>query len=108
MTNSKSSIEKQVDHIVAKASVAGSIMHLVLAKMAVDETKRGLVEDKATKNLFACEYVNNYLADIRPSVSSVREDVMGINEIAEPVGVVGGVTPVINPPPPPSSSPDLT
>ena len=54
--------QKQVDHIVAKASVAALNKHLVLAKMAVDETHRGLVEDKATKNIFACEHITNYLA----------------------------------------------
>ena len=51
-----------VDRIVAKASVAALNKHLVLAKMAVDETGRGLVEDKATKNIFACEHVTNYMA----------------------------------------------
>ena len=71
--------------------------HLVLAKMAVDETGRGLVEDKATKNIFACEHVTNYLAG-QKTVGIIREDdVMGIDEIAEPVGVVAGVTPVTNP-----------
>ena len=52
--------QKQVDRIVAKASIAALNKHLVLAKMAVDETGRGLVEDKATKNIFACEHVTNY------------------------------------------------
>ena len=46
--------QETVDRIVAKASVAALNKHLVLAKMAVDETGRGLVEDKATKNIFAC------------------------------------------------------
>ena len=69
----------------------------VLAKMAVDETGRGLVEDKATKNIFACEHVTNYLAG-QKTVGIIREDdVMGIDEVAEPVGVVAGVTPVTNP-----------
>ena len=89
--------QKQVDHIVAKASVAALNKHLVLAKMAVDETHRGLVEDKATKNIFACEHVTNYLAG-QKTVGIIREDdVLGIDEIAEPVGVVAGVTPVTNP-----------
>ena len=89
--------QKQVDRIVAKASVAALNKHLVLAKMAVDETGRGLVEDKATKNIFACEHVTNYLAG-QKTVGIIREDdVMGIDEIAEPVGVVAGVTPVTNP-----------
>ena len=81
--------QKQVDRIVAKASIAALNKHLVLAKMAVDETGRGLVEDKATKNIFACEHVTNYLAG-QKTVGIIREDdVMGIDEIAEPVGVVG-------------------
>ena len=56
--------QKQVDRIVAKASVAALNKHLVLAKMAVEETHRGLVEDKATKNIFACEHVTTYLVFI--------------------------------------------
>ena len=64
--------------------------------MAVEETHRGLVEDKATKNIFACEHVTNYLAG-QKTVGIIREDdVLGIDEIAEPVGVVAGVTPVTN------------
>ena len=89
--------QEQVDRIVAKASIAALNKHLVLAKMAVDETGRGLVEDKATKNIFACEHVTNYLANQR-TVGVIRsDDVLGIDEIAEPVGVVAGVTPVTNP-----------
>ncbi|NEG96418.1 bifunctional acetaldehyde-CoA/alcohol dehydrogenase [Bifidobacterium sp. SMB2] len=89
--------QEQVDHIVAKASVAALNKHLVLAKLAVEETKRGLVEDKATKNIFACEHITNYLAG-QKTVGIIREDdVEGITEIAEPVGVVAGVTPVTNP-----------
>lgn len=89
--------QEQVDRIVAKASIAALKNHLVLAKMAVDETGRGLVEDKATKNIFACEHVTHYLTN-QKTVGIIREDdVMGIDEIAEPVGVVAGVTPVTNP-----------
>ena len=89
--------QKQIDHIVAKASIAALNKHLVLAKMAVDETGRGLVEDKATKNIFACEHVTNYLAGQR-TVGIIRsDDILGIDEVAEPVGVVAGVTPVTNP-----------
>ena len=47
--------QEQVDYIVAKCSVAGLDHHGSLAKIAIDETKRGVFEDKATKNLFACE-----------------------------------------------------
>ncbi|MCI1831611.1 MAG: bifunctional acetaldehyde-CoA/alcohol dehydrogenase [Bifidobacterium sp.] len=89
--------QKQVDRIVAKASIAALNKHLVLAKMAVDETGRGLVEDKATKNIFACEHVTNYLAGQKTVGIIHEDDVLGIDEIAEPVGVVAGVTPVTNP-----------
>ena len=89
--------QQAVDRIVAKASVAALNKHLVLAKLAVDETGRGLVEDKATKNIFACEHVTNYMAG-QKTVGIIREDdVLGIDEVAEPVGVVAGVTPVTNP-----------
>ncbi|MCO6558816.1 MAG: bifunctional acetaldehyde-CoA/alcohol dehydrogenase [Bifidobacterium sp.] len=89
--------QEQVDRIVAKASVAALNKHLVLADMAVRETGRGLVEDKAIKNIFACEHVTHYLAG-QKTVGIIREDeVMGIDEVAEPVGVVAGVTPVTNP-----------
>ena len=85
--------QQAVDRIVAKASVAALNKHLVLAKLAVDETGRGLVEDKATKNIFACEHVTNYMAG-QKTVGIIREDdVLGIDEVAEPVGVVAGVTP---------------
>lgn len=85
--------QKQVDRIVAKASIAALNKHLVLAKMAVDETGRGLVEDKATKNIFACEHVTNYLAG-QKTVGIIREDdVMGIDEVAEPAAACRGVSP---------------
>ena len=89
--------QKKIDYIVAKASIDALDAHLELAKMAVDETGRGMVEDKATKNIFACEHVTHHLANQR-TVGVINEsDVDGITEIAEPVGVVAGVTPVTNP-----------
>ena len=51
--------QEKIDYIVAKMSVAGLDHHGNLAKLAVEETGRGVFEDKATKNLFACEYVVN-------------------------------------------------
>ena len=89
--------QKKVDYIVAKMSVAGLDQHGYLAKLAIEETGRGVFEDKATKNLFACEYVVNNMRHTK-TVGIIREDeVMGITEIAEPVGVIAGVTPVTNP-----------
>ena len=89
--------QEKIDYIVAKCSVAGLDNHGVLAKMAVDETGRGVFEDKATKNLFACEYVVNNMRHLK-TVGVISEDpVTGITEIAEPVGVICGITPVTNP-----------
>ena len=89
--------QDRIDYIVAKCSVAGLDHHGVLAKAAVDETGRGVFEDKATKNLFACEYVVNNMRHLK-TVGVISEDpVTGITEIAEPVGVICGITPVTNP-----------
>ncbi|HNX15867.1 MAG TPA: bifunctional acetaldehyde-CoA/alcohol dehydrogenase [Bacilli bacterium] len=89
--------QEQIDYIVAKCSVAGLDHHGSLAKAAIDETKRGVFEDKATKNLFACEYVVNNMRHLK-TVGVISDDpVTGITEIAEPIGVICGITPVTNP-----------
>lgn len=89
--------QEQIDYIVAKCSVAALDHHGLLAKEAIDETKRGVFEDKATKNLFACEYVVNNMRDLK-TVGIISEDtVTGITEIADPIGVICGITPVTNP-----------
>lgn len=89
--------QEQVDYIVAKCSVAGLDHHGTLAKLAIDETGRGIFEDKATKNLFACEYVVNNMRHTK-TVGIIKEDpVTGITEIADPVGVICAMTPVTNP-----------
>lgn len=89
--------QEQIDYIVAKASVAALDHHGYLAKLAIEETKRGVFEDKATKNLFACEYIVNHMRHLK-TVGVISEDkVTGVIQIAEPVGVVAGITPVTNP-----------
>ncbi|MGL5540495.1 MAG: bifunctional acetaldehyde-CoA/alcohol dehydrogenase [Erysipelotrichaceae bacterium] len=89
--------QEQVDYIVAKASVAALDKHGELAMLAVEETKRGVFEDKAIKNLFACEHVVNNMRHLK-TVGIISEDsVTGITEIADPVGVVAGITPTTNP-----------
>ena len=89
--------QEKIDYIVAKCSVAGLDNHGILAKAAVDETGRGVFEDKATKNLFACEYVVNNMRHLK-TVGIISEDpVTGITELAEPIGVICGITPVTNP-----------
>ncbi len=89
--------QEKIDYIVAKMSVAGLDHHGRLARLAIEETHRGVFEDKATKNLFACEYVVNNMRHTK-TVGIISDDpVTGITEIAEPVGVVAGITPVTNP-----------
>ncbi len=89
--------QEDVDHIVKKASVAALNKHGELAKLAVEETKRGVFEDKAVKNIFACEHVTHSMAELKTVGIVGRDDLHGIVEIAEPVGVICGVTPVTNP-----------
>ncbi|MFU2077573.1 bifunctional acetaldehyde-CoA/alcohol dehydrogenase [Avibacterium endocarditidis] len=89
--------QEQVDYIVAKASVAALDQHGVLAMHAYEETGRGVFEDKATKNLFACEYVVNNMRNLKTVGVISEDDVTGITEIADPVGVICGITPTTNP-----------
>ncbi len=89
--------QEQVDHIVHGMTLAGLDAHLKLAKLAVEETKRGIVEDKVIKNMFATEYIWHNIKRLR-SVGIIEEnEAEGYIEIAEPVGIVVGVTPVTNP-----------
>ncbi|EGV07035.1 aldehyde-alcohol dehydrogenase 2 domain protein [Streptococcus constellatus subsp. pharyngis SK1060 = CCUG 46377] len=89
--------QEQVDYIVAKASVAALDAHGILAEHAVKETGRGVFEDKATKNLFACEHVVNNMRGVK-TVGVIEDDpITGLTKIAEPVGVICGVTPTTNP-----------
>ena len=89
--------QEQIDYIVAKASIAALDKHGVLAMHAVEETGRGVFEDKATKNLFACENVVRRLRDLKTVGVISEDDVTGITEIADPVGVVCGIVPTTNP-----------
>lgn len=89
--------QEQVDYIVAKASVAALDKHGELAMHAVEETGRGVFEDKATKNLFACEHVVNNMRHMKTVGVIEEDDVTGLTLIAEPVGVICGITPTTNP-----------
>ncbi|EGO8758507.1 bifunctional acetaldehyde-CoA/alcohol dehydrogenase [Enterococcus faecalis] len=89
--------QKQVDHIVHQMAMAALDQHMPLAKMAVEETGRGIYEDKAIKNMYASEYIwNNIKHDKTVGVIN-KDEQTGLMEIAEPVGVVCGVTPTTNP-----------
>ncbi|MEU3598535.1 bifunctional acetaldehyde-CoA/alcohol dehydrogenase [Streptomyces sp. NPDC006798] len=89
--------QEQVDHIVAKASVAALDQHTWLARLAVKETGRGVFEDKAAKNMFACEHVTHSMSPMKTVGVIARDDIEDMVEIAEPVGVLAAVTPVTNP-----------
>ena len=89
--------QEQVDHIVHQMAMAALDQHMPLAKMAVEETGRGIYEDKAIKNMYASEYIwNNIKHDKTVGVIN-KDGQTGLMEIAEPVGVVCGVTPTTNP-----------
>ena len=89
--------QDQVDEIVKQMAMAGLEHHMELAKMAVEETHRGIYEDKITKNMFATEYVYHSIKyDKTVGVISENEE-EGYEEIAEPIGIIAGVTPVTNP-----------
>ena len=89
--------QTDVDRIVKKASVAALNKHGELARLAVEETGRGVFEDKAVKNIFACEHVAHSMAELKTVGIIQRDELHGVVEIAEPVGVICGVTPVTNP-----------
>lgn len=89
--------QEDVDRFVKKGAVAALDQHGQLAKLAVEETGRGVFEDKAVKNIFACEHVTNSMAKLKTVGVINVDDLNGITEIAEPVGVIAGITPVTNP-----------
>ena len=89
--------QEKIDAIVQAAAVAALEAHGPLAVAAVEETGRGVIEDKAIKNLYACEYIVNYMRDLKTVGVIDKNDVDGLTAIAEPVGVVCGVVPTTNP-----------
>ena len=89
--------QEQIDEIVKHMSMAGLEKHMELAKMAVEETGRGIYEDKITKNMFATEYIYHSIKyDKTVGVINENEE-EGYVQIAEPIGIIAGVTPVTNP-----------
>ncbi len=89
--------QETINQIIKKMSMAGLENHMKLAKMAVEETGRGIYEDKITKNMFATEYIYHSIKyDKTVGVIDENEE-EGYVQIAEPVGIIAGVTPVTNP-----------
>ncbi|MDD3867586.1 MAG: bifunctional acetaldehyde-CoA/alcohol dehydrogenase, partial [Eubacteriales bacterium] len=86
-----------IDRIVKTMSSAGQAEHMTLARLAVEETGRGIFEDKVTKNIFATEYIWHSIEHDR-TVGVINEnDYEDYEEVAEPVGIIAAVTPVTNP-----------
>lgn len=89
--------QEKVDYIVHQGAIAALDKHMMLAKMAIEETGRGVYEDKAIKNMYASEYIWNNIKHNK-TVGVINEDKQkGLIEVAEPVGVICGVTPTTNP-----------
>ena len=89
--------QEQVDKIVKAMAMAGLEHHRELAKLAFEETKRGIYEDKIIKNLFSTEYIWHSIK-YEKTVGIIEENELeGYVEVAEPIGIVAGVTPVTNP-----------
>ena len=89
--------QEQIDAIVHAMTLAGLDKHFDLAKSAIEETKRGVLEDKVIKNIFATEYIWHSIKK-QKTVGIIDENsAEGYVEIAEPVGIVAGITPVTNP-----------
>ena len=89
--------QEEIDNIVQVMAKAGLENHIKLAKLAVEETKKGVFEDKVTKNIFATEYIYNDIK-YKNTVGVIDEnEEEGSMTVAEPIGIIAGVTPVTNP-----------
>lgn len=89
--------QEEIDEIVQAMALAGLDRHMPLAKMAVEETGRGVYEDKITKNIFATEYIYHSIKHDK-TVGVIEENAFeSYKKVAEPVGIIAGVTPVTNP-----------
>ncbi len=89
--------QEQVDKIFLAAAMAANQARLPLAKMAVEETGMGIVEDKAIKNHFASEYIYNAYRDVQTCGIIEEDQVQGHMKMLEPVGVIAAVIPTTNP-----------
>jgi len=89
--------QEDVDRIVKPMVLAGLEKAQDLARLAIEETRIGVLEDKAIKNMVATEFVYNYVKD-KPTVGVIREyPERGLLELAEPIGVIFSLTPITNP-----------
>ncbi len=89
--------QQQVDKIFRAAALAANKARIPLAKLAVEETGMGIVEDKVIKNHFASEYIYNKYKNTKTCDVIDRDEVYGITTLAEPIGVIAAVIPTTNP-----------
>ena len=89
--------QEQVDKIFYEVAMAANKARFELAKMAVEETGMGVLEDKVIKNHYAAEYIYNAYKDTKTCGVIEEDDIFGIKKIAEPIGVVAAVIPTTNP-----------
>lgn len=89
--------QEEVDEIFRQAAMAANNARITLAKMAVEESGMGIVEDKVIKNHFAAEYIYNQYKDTKTCGVIERDEMFGITHIAEPIGVIAAIVPTTNP-----------
>lgn len=89
--------QDRVDEIFRQAAIAANNARILLAKMAVEETGMGIVEDKVIKNHFASEYIYNKYKDEKTCGVIERDESFGIVKVAEPVGIIAAIIPTTNP-----------
>lgn len=89
--------QEQVDEIFRQAAMAANDARIYLAKMAVEETGMGIVEDKVIKNHFASEYIYNKYKDEKTCGVIDKDEGFGLTKIAEPIGVIAAIVPTTNP-----------
>jgi len=89
--------QEQVDHIFFEAAMAANKARIPLAKMAVEETGMGVMEDKVIKNHYASEYIYHAYRNTKTVGVIEKDDAFGIKKIAEPIGLVAAVIPTTNP-----------
>ena len=89
--------QEQVDRIFLAAAIAANQQRIPLAKLAVEETGMGVVEDKVIKNHYAAEYIYNAYKDTKTCGVIEEDKAFGIRRIAEPIGVIAAVIPTTNP-----------
>nr|WP_315036757.1 bifunctional acetaldehyde-CoA/alcohol dehydrogenase [uncultured Lachnoanaerobaculum sp.] len=89
--------QEQVDKIFYEVAMAANKARFELAKMAVEETGMGVLEDKVIKNHYAAEYIYNAYKDTKTCGVIEEDNIFGIRKIAEPIGVIAAVIPTTNP-----------